>query len=234
MKRILALFLTVVTISFSAISQPTITVGTIAGAVPGATILVPVSVSNFNGLGLESFTCSIAYDNTVLTYGTHQNLCPGFQDVFLATNATPTDISVAWFSVNTINYPNGQIFDLEFTYLGGSCALTWDPLCAGGGIIFNNGSVSGPLASIDSEIWTSSMFRIVPNPASDKISFTAVPKPLQILNVTLFNTTGQQIQGLMPLDKYQHEFDVSALSKGMYILRIQLDNEVVIRKMVIQ
>jgi|GEM_PF-3579333 len=149
MKNLLLVMVSLLIAGFSAKAQPTLSLSSVTGCLPGDTVLVHVLTHNFNGIGYAaSFSCTIAYNNTNLTYLGAKNTDSAFSNanVNLLTNASQNLIMVSWFTAtDTIQYPEGQIFDLQFIFHAGPTALIWDTNCATN-LSYNNGSVAGPVA----------------------------------------------------------------------------------------
>jgi len=75
---------------------------------------------------------------------------------------------------------------------------------------------------------------IFPNPAHNKLTITSSTPQKQTL-ITIFNMQGQLVKQIPnPQSSVPIEIDVSALSKGIYLVRIQSENGVVNKKLVIQ
>jgi len=95
-------------------------------AVPGSSMVVPISVENFRHVG--SFSLTIAFDKDVLTYTGISN--PPKVGIFNATpiaNANSNGaVAMSWFNVSpALNIPKGKLLDLNFTYKKGTSALTF-------------------------------------------------------------------------------------------------------------
>ena len=76
-------------------------------------------------------------------------------------------------------------------------------------------------------------FSISPNPAHDKLIITASAVQKQTL-VNIFNLQGQEMMQAQYHNTNTMELDVSALAKGVYLVKIQSENGVVNKKLVIQ
>lgn len=67
-----------------------------------------------------------------------------------------------------------------------------------------------------------------PNPAKDQL-LVRMNIPMQMttgISLFLFNTLGQQIDGIeLPVNQYQHDFDISRLPSGMYILHFRAGDQ---------
>jgi len=75
---------------------------------------------------------------------------------------------------------------------------------------------------------------VYPNPASDKVTITNNDNFAKEIAVSIFNITGQQIMS----DKFKNlnkiELDISKVEKGIYFLKIQMDNQIDDHKLIIQ
>ena len=74
---------------------------------------------------------------------------------------------------------------------------------------------------------------IYPNPATDKI-IISVPDYINETRICVLDITGKQILAKNLLNKKSMELNTSILSKGVYILRIQIDNKTENRKLIIE
>lgn len=70
-------------------------------------------------------------------------------------------------------------------------------------------------------------FSLFPNPTVDYFSITS---PSYIKSVTIYNYSGEQINSFKASDKY----NVSNLKSGIYLINIELENEVKIVKLLVQ
>lgn len=100
-----------------------------ADACPGDVILVPVNVADMSTVASISLT--LGYNPAVLTYMSIQNLNPVLSASAPLINASSGNFFFSWFSIVPANLTSGKLFDIEFTYHGGSTALSWDTLTAG-------------------------------------------------------------------------------------------------------
>ncbi|MCX6150795.1 MAG: YCF48-related protein [Ignavibacteriales bacterium] len=106
---------------FTITAQPTITmtIGNVT-AVVGDTILVPITVSNFNNIGAISL--KIQYNSTVLTFSGVENQ-PTTGN--FAVNASNGFITIGWFNTTPLNLGNSKLLDLKFHYNGGISNLNF-------------------------------------------------------------------------------------------------------------
>ncbi|MGB3605552.1 T9SS type A sorting domain-containing protein [Psychroserpens sp.] len=72
-------------------------------------------------------------------------------------------------------------------------------------------------------------FKIFPNPASGNINFTATS---QIDEILIFNALGQQVKALFP-ENMSGYFNVSGFNKGLYFLKLKIDNRVNTAKFIV-
>ncbi|MCX6303556.1 MAG: cohesin domain-containing protein [Bacteroidetes bacterium] len=100
----------------------TATVGT-KTVCPGA-ILVPVYAVNFNSVG--SFSMTIAYNMSVLTYVDVVNRHSAISGGTFSANAANGKVYVTWANTSPATVGNDTLFRISFTAPGGSSALTWD------------------------------------------------------------------------------------------------------------
>ena len=131
--------------------QPTLKLANVV-ALSGTNITVPFTVQAFNNVGAISL--KIQYDNTALTFTGLSNVTKG---VAFTGSVSGGVITVSWFDqtgTNPINLDSAKLFDLGFTYKGGSSSLLFNTsqcdIANSSGISFSNityvnGSVS-PLA----------------------------------------------------------------------------------------
>jgi hypothetical protein len=130
-------------------TTPILTIATITNAVPGA-IVLPVHAKDFVNLGAFQFT--IEYNPATMTYDSITNWYPGINAVTIG-NTIPGKITFVWAGDAGINIPDADFFDINFTYIAGTSAVSWsdDPtprefVNYDGSIIlpeYINGNVSG-------------------------------------------------------------------------------------------
>ncbi|MCK5788814.1 MAG: T9SS type A sorting domain-containing protein [Chlamydiia bacterium] len=77
---------------------------------------------------------------------------------------------------------------------------------------------------------------ILPNPTSNTFQLNYQLQKKQFLSIDLYSITGQVIKSIKsemtPVGAHQHQVDLSSLPNGYYLLRLQIGNEVVTRKVV--
>ncbi len=105
-------------------NAPVTAAATVGNLSPGA-VDIPITVTGFNNIGAISL--SIDYDFSVLNFtgSTPHPQLPGFpagdQDLGNGLHR----VSMGWFGSGRTLPDSSTIITLHFTYLGGSCGLTW-------------------------------------------------------------------------------------------------------------
>jgi len=95
-------------------------------------------------------------------------------------------------------------------------------------------TTTGGIVSIGENLSNSSTFTIYPNPCSSKITITSNKDIAGETIISVFNIPGQQmIQSEFP-DQNRIEMDVSALIKGIYLVKIQTGAGIEVKKLIIQ
>jgi hypothetical protein len=75
---------------------------------------------------------------------------------------------------------------------------------------------------------------VYPDPAQDKITITSYGELQKQTLVSIFNIQGQQMMQAPFNNQSAIELDVSALAKGIYIVKVQCENAVINKKLIIQ
>jgi fibronectin type 3 domain-containing protein len=91
----------------------------------GATVFVPMNVTKFTNVG--AITLEIDYNQSVVKFVGIANAFSGMS--FTVGANTPGAIKLIWYDVTAatpINIDTGKLVDLKFTYVGGSCPLTFN------------------------------------------------------------------------------------------------------------
>jgi len=73
---------------------------------------------------------------------------------------------------------------------------------------------------------------LYPNPASDK--FQIKSEKLKVKSIEIFTLQGQVVMNALSQNKNTVELDVSSLSKGIYLVKIQCEKNIVNKKIVVQ
>ncbi|MDP1622831.1 MAG: cohesin domain-containing protein [Bacteroidales bacterium] len=126
------------------------TCGTVTGC-PGQSI-IPVNVTDF--IGVASFSMTLNYNPSVLTYAGYQLFNAALSGGSFAINASGGKIYLTWSSTTAVTLTTGALLiELKFDGVSGSSPLTWDTPTPGnceysdlnGQVIFstwNNGNVT--------------------------------------------------------------------------------------------
>ena len=109
---------------------------------------IPVTVTNFNGVGAVSL--ALAYDADILTYVGFEGVNPILNNGEIHVNADGGVVYVTWMSVAGANIGNGTLLWIKFTSNEGNSSLNWDiELCEYSDLLgaifpatYTNGSVT--------------------------------------------------------------------------------------------
>lgn len=124
--------------------------GSISDATPGQTVTIPVSAQGFSS-DVGSVSLSIAFNSSVLEFESLTDLSSGLD---LQAGADRDTLNIGGFSTDGVT-PDGDIAELEFSYVGGSSPLAFtidsEVTDANGDDLpteFADGSVSGVQPSV--------------------------------------------------------------------------------------
>jgi hypothetical protein len=127
----------------------TMTLGTVRAIATNSAVSIPITVTNLTSVG--SITLKVAYDPSVVTFTGVANAPTG---VSFTANAVSGVITLIWYdaSGNTpLTIASGKLVDLNFTYLTGTGAFTFNTtqceVTSGTGsisanVVYYNGSIS--------------------------------------------------------------------------------------------
>jgi hypothetical protein len=101
----------------------TATLGNITSCA-GENILVPLDVTDFNDVG--AMTIYIGYDTNAAEFLSIQNINPAMPGA-ITYNATNGQVSIVYSSPTPFYISGESLFDLNFTYLGDSTSLPFNP-----------------------------------------------------------------------------------------------------------
>lgn len=124
----IGLLLLLISLRVISYSQPiNTTAGTITSC-PGE-ILIPVDVTNFNGVGAISLVLN--FNTSYLTYLGYQNLNSALSSGLLIINSTGNKVIISWANSTAANIGSGTLMQLRFTAAPGTASLNWDLLTPG-------------------------------------------------------------------------------------------------------
>jgi hypothetical protein len=104
-------------------NAPVTTASAVGNAVAGQHVFVPVTVQNFIGIG--SFTLTVGYQTSVLTY-VSSSADAAFTGLTVNTS-TPGKIVVSWTGAAGVTLPDQtQLISFMFTYISGTSPISWD------------------------------------------------------------------------------------------------------------
>ena len=118
MKRLFILF-NFLLIYSAASAQITVKLPNYTVPTNGASISIPLDVTNFNGIGAISL--KISYDPAVLTFQSIPDPIPGN----FISNASGGVISIGWFSLSPLNAGTSTLLHLNFQHIQGNSDLTF-------------------------------------------------------------------------------------------------------------
>jgi hypothetical protein len=219
--------------------EATLAIANISDIHPGP-VTIPVHAENLMNLG--SFQFTIEYDPAILTYTSVTNWHNGINDVIVG-NPSSGHLTFVWAaSLEGINIPDGNFFDLNFNWLaadGISTNLTWSDnptpreFADYNGNIFvpqyENGVESGFGVGISEKDPSSIM--LFPNPAYECLNIQA---PGTIRSIKMINYLGISVYENHDLQNKTVRINTSNLKAGSYTIEITLkDCNPVNRKVII-
>lgn len=73
--------------------------------------------------------------------------------------------------------------------------------------------------------------QVYPNPATDKLTLVS---PVEVLGMQLYDVAGRSVLEQVNLQPGSNTIDLSGLSKGLYILRVQMSDGILVKKILIE
>jgi len=171
--------------------QTTVTIGTLSNVVAGP-ISVPVHAALISNMG--SFQFTVEYDPTLMTYTSASDWYTGIDAVTIG-EPTPGHLTFVWAGEAAgIDIPDGNFFNLNFTWLGSTSTsnVTWSdnptPREFGdyNGVIFTPTYVNGSVHGIDGSLPT---LTITDNITNAPGAFTVSVNAKNIVNMGSFQFT---------------------------------------------
>ncbi|MFZ4399430.1 MAG: cohesin domain-containing protein [Bacteroidales bacterium] len=104
-------------------AQTIVTTAVSVTSCPGE-ILVPINITNGNGIGAISL--KLSFDSTKLSYIGYQNLNPALNAGMLIINATAGKIFISWINNTAANLGDSSIVKLRFNATTNISNLSWD------------------------------------------------------------------------------------------------------------
>lgn len=103
--------------------------GSVLDAAPGP-INIPISVTDFEDI--KSITLALNFDPAVIQF-VNSTANPVFNNIQITSN-TPGVVVIGWFSLaSSVTLPDESVLaSLNFTYVSGTTALSWDNTSSGG------------------------------------------------------------------------------------------------------
>ena len=215
-------------------SGATFSLATVATAIDGVNISVPLSAESISDLA--SFTIHIAYDTTVADYVSVDNLISGS----IIASASNGVLNLAWFDTTPVNItPSTKFADIVFLYHGGSqstaLTLTADEFTDLNGaniaVALVSGSISGVtgVEDINSQIPDNyALSQNYPNPFNPATTINFALKVTSQVSINIYNSLGQRVVNLVNGSfsagfksiKFNASSATGGLASGIYIYRI--------------
>jgi len=134
MKRTLLFIFFIFPALLFAMNAPVTTAGS-SGVCPGASFPIPITVTGFTQI--TAITLRLDYDPTYMTFTGSSNVNSSLTGLFIhqvQVSSTLNKILIVWSSVNPVTLASGsKLFDLNFTLISGSPALSFNNTAGGGG-----------------------------------------------------------------------------------------------------
>lgn len=177
------------------------TVDVVETSVPAGTIVNDLAYSNFSSSYLElptaDYTLDIRDASGTVTVATYAAPL-----ATLALQGQALTVLASGF-LNPANNSNGPAFGL------------WVALPTGGDLI------PLPLVPLSTENFSTSQISLYPNPASNELN-VSISSPTQNISGKVIDISGREV---MNYNNVIEKIEVSALSNGMYILDLSIDNK---------
>jgi hypothetical protein len=122
----LVLFLSFLFVAATTAQAQTLTIGTVQ-ACAAPEVLIPVTGADLQNVG--SFTLFIAFDSTLLTYLSLENIDPQLSGVVYSLNQDPFQLAIVWSKVNPAVFQQQKLFDIRFSYRRETTPVTFKQNC---------------------------------------------------------------------------------------------------------
>ncbi len=153
---------------------------------PGS-LIVPLDVTHF--IGVASFSLTLGYNATTLTYEGYQSLNASLSGGNFAISAAGGKVYMTWTSTTPATIGDGQLIELLFTGVSGASTLTWDTQTPGacefanidGQIIFSNYTNGNVTVYLPPAITSNPINKTAPAGTTTSFSITATGTGLSYL-----------------------------------------------------
>jgi len=92
-------------------------------------VIVPVDVTHF--VNVASFSLTLEYNESVLTYTGNQNLHTSLSGGNFVANAAGNKVYLTWTNTTPVSFGDDLLIELLFTGIAGTSPLTWDTQTTG-------------------------------------------------------------------------------------------------------
>ena len=205
--------------------------------------LIATGASSYTWSNSDTGSTISVYPSSTTTYtvtGT-DGICRGY--AFATVSVNPTPIIHQNGDTLVSNIANGNQWYIEPGGLvAGATNQTYVPVVNGYYYVIvtdTNGCISDSSNHIyynnvsADDLRNNSVIIISPNPTHDKFTITNTSTQKQTF-ISIFNIQGQQMKQAQFKNQTTNELDVSDLAKGIYVARVQCENGVVNKKLVIE
>jgi len=121
-----ALFLSLLFVAATTAQAQTLTIGTVQ-ACAAQEVLLPVTGADLQNVG--SLTLFIAFDSTLLTYLSLENIDPQLNGIVYSLNQDPFQLAIVWSKVIPAEFQHQKLFDIRFLLHEESTAVTFKSNC---------------------------------------------------------------------------------------------------------
>jgi len=218
MRNLIYTLFVVIVLQLTVSAQPVITAPILTGSLPGTFIEVPITVTNFNDV--VSLSLVLHFDMSVLHYIEFTSASSQLATGNLFMYGVDSTLYVSWYAFEPVTIPEGQIFNLIFSYSGGISPIVWDTNGIMGAMTFQDGEVtSSTTTGIAHQIPGKNKVEIYPNPATDIINID-LEKPING-TLEMIDFSGKLIRSLQINEQSnKYIFPFSEVKSGIYFARI--------------
>ena len=142
--------------------------------------------------------------------------CPGAQ-------WTGTDTTLKEYSYNLSALNNESIIIFRFKFVS-------DPAENNEGVVIDDFVIEGTLGIDDFE---DGEFLIYPNPSSDIFNIKRINTVGEHMTINVFDVTGKLIKKHKNITEANYQLNMNGVAKGIYFLKIQIDNKQLVKKLIL-